>query len=91
MDMLGNSREVWLVITGDGRIQKNKAERLAFRQAKLIGFVLAPAYQKTPINQQASILIWRWPEIEVFVTQLGGGSLFELPISKSGKFKPMPL
>lgn len=91
MDMLGNSREVWLVITGDGRIQKNRAERLAFRQAKLIGFVLAPAYQRTPINQQASILIWRWPEIEAFVTQLGGGSLFELPISKSGKFKPMPL
>lgn len=89
--MLRDSREVWLIITGDGRIQKNRAERVAFRQAKLRGYVLAPGYQKTPINQQAALLIWRWPEMEAFISHVSGGSLFELPMSKSGKFKSLPM
>ncbi len=44
IEMLGRSKEDWIVITGDGRIERNKAERAAFRQAMLRGFVLAPAY-----------------------------------------------
>jgi hypothetical protein len=33
----------WIIITGDGRILKNKPERTALRQAGLSGFVLSPA------------------------------------------------
>lgn len=57
MDMLRRNGDEWIVITGDGRIQRNKAERAAFRQAALKGFVLAPSYQKTPLNQTAATLI----------------------------------
>jgi len=46
IEMLDKSKEDWIVITGDGRIERNKAERTAFRQAMLKGFVLAPAYQR---------------------------------------------
>jgi hypothetical protein len=51
----------WTVITGDQRIRKNLAERTAWIRAGLRGFVLAPAYQKTPINKAAAVLLWRWP------------------------------
>ncbi|MBB6169913.1 hypothetical protein [Chelatococcus composti] len=62
--MLAEDDGHWIVITGDYRIYRNKAQRAAFRASGLSGFVLAPAYQKTPIYQQASILLWRWPDME---------------------------
>jgi hypothetical protein len=49
----------WIVITGDQRIRKNEAELRAWIRAGLKAFVLAPAYQKTPINQGAANLLWR--------------------------------
>ena len=70
---------------------KDKAERAAYRQAKLFGFVLAPAYQKTPIHQIASLLLWRWPAMEELFELVGGAALHELPIGRSGKIKPLPL
>lgn len=80
-----------MVITGDYRIQRNKAERAAYQQAKLFGFVLAPAYQKTPTHQIASLLLWRWPEMEKLFELVGGAALYELPIGRSGKMKPLQL
>ena len=59
------------------------------RASGLSGFVLAPAYQKTPIYQQASILLWRWPDMEKLMGLARG--LYELPISRSGRIKPLPL
>ena len=50
--MLGSEQiKRWVVVTGDGRLSRNKPERVAFRSAGLFGFVLAPAYQKTPLHQ----------------------------------------
>lgn len=49
--------EAWIFITGDKRVMKNPAERAALRSANLHGFVLAPAYQKTPPNQVAALLV----------------------------------
>ena len=89
--MLANSKDDWIVITGDGRIERNKAERTAFRQAMLKGFVLAPAYQKTPINQTAAILVWRWPEMATLIKTVASPALFELPINRTARFKPLPL
>jgi hypothetical protein len=90
--MLGEDKaDTWIVVTGDTRIQKNPAERLAFRLAHLRGFVLAPAYQKTPINQQAALLLWRWPDIEQLAKLTGAPFLFELPMNKSSRIKQLPL
>ena len=91
IDMLGTSKEDWIVITGDGRIERNKAERAAFRQAMLKGIVLAPAYQKTPLHQTASILVWRWPDIEKLLLSVAAPALFELPINRTARFKQLPL
>jgi len=87
--MLGEDNEHWIVITGDFRIYRNKAQRAAFRASGLSGFVLAPAYQKTPVYQQASILLWRWPDMEQLMSLTRG--LYELPINRSSKIKQLPL
>jgi hypothetical protein len=81
--MLRQSKEDWIVTTGDGRIERNKAERAAFRHATLKGFVLAPAYQKTPIHQTASILVWRWPDMEKLIQSVAAPALSELPINRT--------
>jgi hypothetical protein len=91
IELLGNDKLVWMVVTGDDRIRKNKAERAAFRAAELSGFVLASAYQKTPMNQVASFLVWRWPEMEQLFGLVTGPALLELPVSRSSKIRQLPL
>jgi hypothetical protein len=74
---------------GDQRIRKNLAERAAWIKAALKAFVLAPVYQKTPINQGASVLLWRWPQMKAFVEQAAPGSMFELSINRRTGFVPL--
>ena len=91
MEMLARSGDVWLVMTGDGRIHHNKGLREAYRRARLRGFVLAPAYQKTPVNQTAATIVWRWPEMERLIGALQGAALFVLPSNRSTKFNALSL
>jgi hypothetical protein len=63
IDYLAAERGDWIVITGDGRIRRNRAEWAAFRQAGLKGVVLAPAYQKTPLHKQCAVLLYQWPDL----------------------------
>lgn len=86
---LGADNAVWIVITGDHRIRKNKAERAAWIKAGLKAFVLAPSYQKTPINQAASVLLWRWPDMEQFISRAAAGSMFELSVNRKTGFTPL--
>lgn len=48
---LQNDPNDWIFVTGDGRVLKNRATRTALLSARTHGFVLAPAYQKTPLHQ----------------------------------------
>lgn len=89
--MLAETGKDWLVITGDIRISRNKAERSAYRQAGLIGFALAPAYQKAPVNHVASLLVWRWPEMENLVQLVAAPALYELPISRQARLRSLSL
>lgn len=86
IERLAEDPSPWIVITGDQRIRKNIAERAAWIRAGLKAFVLAPGYQKTPVNQCASILLWRWPEMERFITLAAPGSMFELSINRRAGF-----
>jgi hypothetical protein len=79
----------WVVVTGDQRIRKNLAERTAWIRAQLKGFVLASAYQKTPVNQCASTILWRWPEMEGFISLAAPGSMFEMSINRRAGFRPL--
>ncbi len=51
ISVLGKDRPTWVVISGDGRILRNKAERAALREAKLTFFCLSKQ--------------WKCPEIRV--------------------------
>jgi hypothetical protein len=88
---LSSGHDRWIVITGDGRILRNKAERAAFRSAQLRGFVLARGYQKTPLHQTASNLLWHWPDMEKLMTIVGGAAMYELPATRRGRISALPL
>jgi hypothetical protein len=88
---LPGTREKWAVFTGDERLLKNKAERAALRAAGLLVFILAPAYQKTPVHQQASHLLWRWPDVEQIIGLINPPAIFRLPMRRSGKLDQIPL
>jgi len=91
IDFLRKSNDEWIFFSGDARILKNSAERAALRSAGLHGFILAPAYQKTPLHQVASILVWRWPEIMQIVRLLQTPSMHEVPINRSSKLRSLPI
>jgi hypothetical protein len=90
IEFLRSSTDVWIFISGDGRILRNKAERAAIRAAGLHGFIMAPAYQKTPEHQVAAMLVWRWPDI-LRITELLSPSIHEIPFGKATKLRPIPL
>jgi hypothetical protein len=91
IDFLRKSNDEWIFVSGDARVLKNTAERAALRASGLHGFILAPAYQKTPIHQTASILVWRWPEVAQIVKLLQPPSMHEIPINRSTKLRPLPI
>ena len=91
IEHLQASREVWIFISGDGRVLKNPAERAALRTAGLHGFILAKAYQKTPMNQVAATLIWKWPEIVQVTKLLDPPAMHEIAIGKTTKLRQLPL
>lgn len=79
----------WIFVSGDGRILRNPAERAALRSAGLHGFILAPAYQKTPMNQVAATIVWKWPEVLQVTSLLEPPSMHEIPIGKNTKLRQM--
>jgi PIN like domain len=86
---LAQDQAEWVIVTGDHRIRKNRAERAAWIRAELKAFVLAPAYQRTPTHQCASVILWRWPEMEQFISLAAPGSMFELSINRKKGFTPL--
>ncbi|WP_166141345.1 hypothetical protein [Methylosinus sp. RM1] len=91
IDYLRKSPDAWMFVSGDGRILKNAAERAALRSAGLHGFVLAPAYQKTPLHQVAATIVWKWPEIEAVTKLIAPPSMHEIPIGKNVRLRSLPL
>jgi PIN like domain len=86
-----NHPEEWVFITGDSRVMRNAAERAALRSAGLHGFVLAPAYQKSPLHHVAAILVWKWPEIEAVTKLVAAPSMHEIPLGRGSKLRSLPL
>ena len=79
-----NAEGHWVIISGDRRIAKNKAEQQAFKGSKLVGFFLAPGLQKAKLTKQMERLMALWETIEIQAELVGGGAMFEIPM-KSNK------
>ncbi|MFL1463884.1 hypothetical protein ACI6QG_16865 [Roseococcus sp. DSY-14] len=71
----------WVVLSGDRRITRNKAEQAAFRGSRLIGIFLASAVCKAPVAKQAERILALWPSIEAVEATVAGGAMFELPMT----------
>lgn len=71
----------WVIISGDTRITKNKAEQNAFRNSHLIGSFLAPSLKQAKLTKQLQRILARWDDIEDLSRRVAGGAMFELPMS----------
>ncbi|MDO1581509.1 hypothetical protein [Rhizobium oryzicola] len=71
----------WIVISGDRRITRNKAEYHAFRSSNLVGFFLSKGLMKSTILKQMERLCALWLSIETQASIVQGGAMFELPIN----------
>lgn len=91
MKHLSSTGDEWLIVTGDGRIRKNKPEREAYRRAKLRGIVLAPAYQKSPMCKSCGMLVANWDSLFKFSQQIEPPFLIEMSINLTMKYKLLPL
>ena len=89
IEALGKDPRPWIVVTADHRLSRIRAEREAFRRAGLKGFLLHRAYQKIKVHQQASILLWRWPELVDVIERFSPPTLIGVPQSRNGKLNPL--
>ncbi|UJW75380.1 hypothetical protein [Rhizobium sp. SL42] len=91
ISLLKQAPERWMFISGDGRVLRNPAERAALRSAGLHGFILAPAYQRSPLHLVAATLVQRWPDMLNLTDIVSAPSMHEVPIGKHTKLRPLPL
>lgn len=73
-----NSEGGWIIISGDRRISRNKAEQSVFRASRLIAFIFAPGLQKAPLLKKMERLLVMWTRIEQQASLVGGGAMFEI-------------
>ena len=85
---LSNDDPLWVVISGDGRILKNQAERAALKEAKLKFFCLARAWPKMPIYEFAWKFIKAWPNI-VEHAQHSSRMIFQISSGSDLKIDPL--
>lgn len=73
----------WIIISGDRRITRNKAEYNAFRSSSLVGFFMSKGLYKSPLLKQMERLLALWLTIEAQSALVQGGAMFELPMSST--------
>lgn len=73
----------WIIISGDRRITRNRAEYLAFQYSNLVGFFLSAGLYKSPLTKQMERLMALWPTIEQQAGIVAGGAMFELPMTST--------
>ena len=78
----------WIVVSKDTTMAKRPAEKQAILRSGVLAFFLRPSVQKQPIHQQTATILWHWDKI-VQQRKLNERGLFELPINKGAKFRPL--
>ena len=80
----------WIVISGDRRITRNRAERHAFQNSNLTGFFMSKGLYKAPVLKQLERLCALWQPMLTVATATAPVALFELPM-KSTKVAQLKL
>jgi PIN like domain len=71
----------WVVISGDRRITRNRAEYQVFRNSRLTGFFLSRGLYKAKVIKQMERILAMWENIVTLSDTVEVGAMFELPIS----------
>lgn len=83
MDRKLERRRRWIILSGDRRITRNKAEYHAFRNSNLVGFFPSTGLCKASIVRQMERILGLWSAIERQSDLVQGGAMFELPTTSS--------
>lgn len=70
----------WMIISGDLRITRNRAERMIFQNSRLTGFFMAPSLKKARVLKQLERLCALWDNIITLASATAPGALYELPM-----------
>lgn len=81
MHAVAQRTEDWAVVSGDGRILRNAAERAVLAESGLTFFLLKSGWLNLPIHDQACKLLKIWPKMTEAATEAREPSVFEIPIS----------
>jgi hypothetical protein len=73
----------WIIISGDRRITRNKAEYYAFRGSRLVGSFLSKGLCKAKVIKQMECLLAHWERIEQQSELVEGGAMFEVPMTST--------
>src|SRR5262249_49915086 len=85
---LASDKMNWVVVSGDGRILKNKAEKAALLEAKLKFFCLSKQWMSTPFAEMAWKFLKVWPDIVEHATY-SRNQLFEISAGQALKVTPI--
>jgi hypothetical protein len=85
---LAGEADPWVVLSGDGRILKNKVERAALLSANLKFFCMGKAWMAMRLHEYAWKFIKVWPDI-VEAAAHHKAKLFEVSGGKSLKVDPL--
>jgi hypothetical protein len=80
----------WVVVSGDRRISRNRAEREAWRASRLTGFFLSRGLHKTPVLKQSARLLVLWDTMRTQHSLVEPGAIFELPM-RSNKLRQISI
>jgi hypothetical protein len=73
----------WIIISGDRRITRNRAEYHAFRNSRLVGFFLSKGLYKAKVLKQMERILALWDAMEAIALTVQGGAMFELQMKSS--------
>jgi len=85
ISIFGGDDPPWIIISGDGRILRNKSELAALREAKLTFFCMSKQWMHMSKHEYAWKLLRVWPEIVENARLATSPMLFEVSGGKSTK------
>ena len=79
LDVLSEEGD-WVIVSGDPRISRAKAERAAWHESGLTAFFFAARFSRKKYWKQAEVLVRWWPRIVLEARSAVPGSGYVMPL-----------
>jgi predicted nuclease of predicted toxin-antitoxin system len=80
-------RRGWILVTGDLRIRRRKAEKIVFQRAQIVTFFLAKEYNNKNALNRIKWILNQWEAIEAVAATAQPGDCFLVPMK--GKLRKL--